>query len=158
MITAIGKAEGTATITVTARDSDGNSVSDAFDVTVPAAAQQQQAVELPGPVTGLTGTDGLQERTASRFPGSAPATGGAPDGYIVHLKPEDGEKGSGKTKRPKAKKTQVKFNKLQSGQTYQVWVRERRTRPARANGSTPPSPCRSRETARRVNNPPGGAG
>ena len=41
----------------------------------------------------------------------------------MHLRPEDGKQGSGKTKRPKAKKTQVKFNNLQSGQTYQVWVR-----------------------------------
>ena len=121
-ITVIGVAAGTVTITVTARDSDGNSVSDAFDVTVPAAEQQQQpAVELPGPVVGLELTASAENSVTVRW--SAPETGGAPDGYIVHLKPENGEKGSGKTKRPKSKKTQAKFNNLQPGQTYQVWAR-----------------------------------
>ena len=118
-ITVIGVAAGTVTITVTARDSDGNSVSDAFDVTVPAA--QQQAVELPGPVVGLELTASGENSVTVSW--QAPETGGAPDGYIVHLKPENGEKGSGKTKRPKAKKTQVKFNNLQPGQTYAVWAR-----------------------------------
>ena len=118
-ITVIGVAAGTVTITVTARDSDGNSVSDAFDVTVP--AEQQQGAALPGPVTSLTVTASADDSVTVSW--QAPATGGAPDGYIVHLRPEDGEKGSGKTKRPKAKKTQVKFNNLQSGQTYQVWAR-----------------------------------
>ena len=118
-VTVIGVDAGTATVTVTARDSDGNSVSDAFDVTVPAA--QQQAVELPGPVVSLEVTASAENRVTVSW--SAPETGGAPDGYIVHLKPENGERGSGKTKRPKAKKTQVKFNNLESGRTYQVWVR-----------------------------------
>ena len=105
---------------VTARDSDSNSVNDTFDVTVP-AAEQQQAVELPGPVISLElMASGADSVTVSW---SAPETGGAPDGYIAHLRQENGEKGSGKTKRPKAKKTQVKFNNLQSGETYQVWVR-----------------------------------
>ena len=75
---------------------------------------------LPGPVTGLevaaTG-DGV---TVSW---SAPETGGAPDGYIVHLKPEDGGEGSGRTKTPRAKKTQVSFDNLEAGRTYKVWVR-----------------------------------
>ncbi len=118
-ITVIGVAAGTATITVTARDSDGNSISDAFNVTVPAA--QQQGVELPGPVTGLTVTASAENSVTVSW--SAPETGGAPDGYIVHLRPEGGQQGSGTTKRPKAKKTQVKFNNLQPGQTYQVWAR-----------------------------------
>ncbi len=39
--------EGTATITVTAQDSDGNTVSDAFDVSVGADQQQQQQQEPP---------------------------------------------------------------------------------------------------------------
>ena len=120
-VTVIAKGEGTAIITVTAQDSDGNSVSDAFDVTVPAAQQQQQAAELPGPVVSLELTASGENSVTVTW--SAPETGGAPDGYIVHLKPENGEKGSGKTKRPKATKTQVKFNNLQSGQTYEVWVR-----------------------------------
>ncbi len=119
-ITVTGVDFGTATITVTARDSDGNSVSDEFDVTVP-AAQEQQAAELPGPVVGLELTASAENSVIVRW--SAPETGGAPKGYIVHLKPENGKKGSGKIKRPKAKKTQVKFNNLQSGQTYEVWVR-----------------------------------
>ncbi len=119
-VTVIAKGEGTATITVTAQDSDGNSVSDAFDVTV-LAAQQQQAVDLPGPVVSLELTASADNSVTVRW--SAPESGGAPDGYIVHLRPENGKQGSGKTKRPKAKKTQVKFNNLQPGQTYEVWAR-----------------------------------
>ncbi len=73
---------------------------------------------LPGPVTGLevaaTG-DGV---TVSW---RAPETGGAPDGYIVHLKLEDG--GKGRTKTPRAKKTRVSFENLEAGRTYRVWVR-----------------------------------
>ena len=213
-VTVTGKSEGTAIITVTAQDSDGNTVSDAFDVTVNApAAQQQRAVELPGPVVGLElaathdsvsvswsapesgdapdgyivnikrqgGGDGETRRPGagktsltfrdlnsgstyevwvraqneagkgervkasitlpSVLPGpvtglevvatgdgvtvswSAPETGGAPDGYIVHIRPEGGAEGSGRTKTPKAKKTKVSFENLESGQTYQVWVR-----------------------------------
>jgi hypothetical protein len=38
-ISVTGKGAGTATVTVTARDADGNSVSDAFEVTVPAPPQ-----------------------------------------------------------------------------------------------------------------------
>ena len=53
----------------------------------------------------------------------APETGGAPQGYIVHLRPEDGKQGSGTTKRPGADRTTVSFNNLKHGQTYQVWVR-----------------------------------
>ena len=47
----------------------------------------------------------------------------APTRYIVHLKPDGCEQGSGKTKRPKAKKTKVTYNKLEAGVTYNVWVR-----------------------------------
>jgi len=119
-VTVIGVAEGTATITVTAQDSDGNRVSDTFDVTVPAteAAQQQQAVELPGPVVNLQleATEG-----GVIVSWSAPESGDAPRGYIVHLKPEDG--GKGKTKTPRAKKTKVSFDNLEAGRTYTVWVR-----------------------------------
>ncbi|MCY4580583.1 MAG: cadherin-like beta sandwich domain-containing protein, partial [Chloroflexi bacterium] len=46
-ITVTGVSEGTATITVTARDADGNTVSDAFDVTVNAPAAQQQVNNAP---------------------------------------------------------------------------------------------------------------
>ena len=119
-VTVIGVAEGTATITVTARDSDGNSVSDSFDVTVP-AAQQQQAVELPGPVTGLTVTASAEDGVTVSW--SAPESGGAPAGYIVHIRPEGGKQGSGTTKRPDADTTTVSFNNLKAGRTYEVWVR-----------------------------------
>ncbi len=122
-LTVTGKSEGTATITVTAQDSDGNSVSDTFDVTVPAAQLelQQQTVELPGPVVSIEVTARTEDSVTVTW--SAPETGGAPNGYIVHLKPEDGEHGSGKTKRPKATKTKVTYNKLEPGRTYLIWVR-----------------------------------
>ena len=122
-LTLAGKDEGTATITVTAQDSDGNSASDAFDVTVPAAQLQQQrrAVELPGPVVGLTTTASAENGVTVSW--SAPETGGAPQGYIVHLRPEDGRQGSGTTKRPGADRTTVTFDNLKSGLTYEVWTR-----------------------------------
>ncbi len=122
-LTVTGKSEGTATITVTAQDSDGNSVSHTFDVTVPAAQfeLQQQTVELPGPVVSIEVTARTEDSVTVTW--SAPETGGAPNGYIVHLKPEDGEHGSGKTKRPKATKTKVTYNKLEPGRTYLIWVR-----------------------------------
>ena len=118
-ITVIAKGEGTATITVTAQDSDGNRVSDAFTVTVPAA--QQQVVELPGPVTGLTVAASTEDSVNVSW--STPETGGAPDGYIVHLRPEGGKHGSGTTKRPGADRTTVIFDNLESGRSYQIWVR-----------------------------------
>ena len=46
-LTLTGVAAGTETITVTAQDSDGNMVSDSFDVTVPAAQQQQTTNRTP---------------------------------------------------------------------------------------------------------------
>ena len=119
-ITVTGVAEGTATITVTARDSDGNSVSDAFEVTVPAADSPQELSTVPGPVIDLALTVNGDKVVVSW---TAPELGSAPKGYIVHLKPEGGETGSGKTKRPKAKKTKVTYNKLEAGVTYNVWVR-----------------------------------
>ena len=123
-ITVIAAAEGTVTITVTARDTAGNQVSDAFDVTVAAAAavaeQQQADPELPGPVTALELTATHNSVTVSWQP---PEVGEAPTRYIVHLRPEGGKTGSGKTKNPKAKKTQVVFKKLKPGVTYNVWVR-----------------------------------
>ena len=41
----------------------------------------------------------------------------------MHIRPEGGAEGSGRTKTPKAKKTRVNFESLEAGQTYQVWVR-----------------------------------
>ncbi len=75
---------------------------------------------LPGPVTGLEVAATEEGVTVSW---SAPETGGAPDGYIVHVRPEGGAEGSGRTKTPRAKKTQVSFENLEAGRTYKVWVR-----------------------------------
>ena len=119
-ITVTGVSAGTATITVTAQDSDGNQVSDAFEVIVPAADSLQEVSTVPGPVIDLTLTVKGDKVVVSW---TAPEIGSTPRGYIVHLKPEGGETGSGKTKRPKAKKTKVTYNKLEAGVTYNVWVR-----------------------------------
>ena len=57
-LTVAGVAEGTATITVTARDSDGNRVSDAFDVSVvkaPEPEQQEDAGPEPANVRVVPG-------------------------------------------------------------------------------------------------------
>jgi hypothetical protein len=52
-----------------------------------------------------------------------PDVGAAPKRYVVHLRPEGGKIGSGKTKNPKAKKTKVTFDNLKPGAAYHVWVR-----------------------------------
>ena len=78
------------------------------------------AGETPGPVTGLELTATDNSVTVSWQP---PAVGDEPERYIVHLRPEGGKTGSGKTKNPKAKKTQVTFDNLKPGTTYNVWVR-----------------------------------
>ena len=83
-------------------------------------AVEQEIILAPGAVGNLTLTAEGDKVVVSW---AAPTIGAAPSGYIVHLKPEGGETGSGKTKRPKAKKTRVTYNKLEAGQTYNVWVR-----------------------------------
>ena len=73
----------------------------------PAALAQggeQQAIEVPGPVTGLT-LSSTADSVTVRW--QAPERGGEPARYIVHLRPEGGETGSGRTKTPRAKKTSV---------------------------------------------------
>ena len=117
-ITVTGVDEGTATVTVTARDSDGNSVNDAFDVTVP-VVELQQVVELPGPVVSLAVTASAEDSVTVSW--SAPETGGAPQGYIVHIKRKGG--GYQDTRRPGTDRTQVSFGSLEPGRTYEVWVR-----------------------------------
>ena len=79
---------------------------------------QKRVVDIPGPVAGVLLSATADSVTVSWQP---PASGGAPNRYIVHLKPEDG--GRGKTKNPKAKKLSVTFRNLKSGKTYKVWVR-----------------------------------
>ena len=80
----------------------------------------EELVEAPGPVLNLAWS---AEPDRVTLTWEAPESGDAPKNYIVHLKPEGGKKGSGKIKRPKAKKTSVTFKKLEAGQTYNVWVR-----------------------------------
>ncbi len=74
--------------------------------------------EVPGPVTGLALS--ATEKTVT-VTWQAPESGGAPDGYIVQLKPVGG--GSGKTHRPKAGKLTTTFRNLEPGTAYKVWVR-----------------------------------
>ena len=102
---------GTQTVVITAEDNAGNTVSDSFDITV---------TNLPGTVVGLIVTATADTVTVTW---KAPVSGGEVRNYIVHVKPQGGEKGSGKTKRPKAKKTQVTFNKMKAETLYNVWVR-----------------------------------
>jgi hypothetical protein len=111
-LTLSGVGEGAATITVTARDSDGNRAGDAFDVSV------VEAIELPGPVLALqlsATTDRVEVQWAP------PESGDAPRRYVVHLHREGG--GEGETQRPGPNKTSVVFRGLDSGSTYRVWVR-----------------------------------
>ena len=121
-LTVTGVAEGTATVTVTAQDADGNQVSDAFDVTVTedTSSQFYDGEAAPGPVTDMQLTAEGVSLTVNWSP-PAPESGGEVRGYIVHLKPEGG--GKGRTKTPKAKKTKLSFDNLEAGQTYKVWVR-----------------------------------
>lgn len=103
---------------------------------------QEPPVHRPGPVTGLQvavkakkmrdgsghqvaelTADGLQILVNAKkvvVSWQAPDTGGAPDGYIVHLKRVGGK---GKTHRPPAGKLTTTFRNLQPGATYRVWVR-----------------------------------
>ncbi len=96
---------------------------DARSVSAQAVGQEvRPAVQVPGPVTGLTLSS---TATSVTVRWQAPASGDEPTRYIAHLRPEGGEGGSGRTKTPKAKKTSVTFNNLEPGATYKVWVRAR---------------------------------
>ena len=144
--------------TIAAVDADGvgGSYSERVDATIAEVQAQQQeyasgvedsagaaqtVVEKPGPVEGVQLSATADSVTVSWRP---PASGGAPDRYIVNLKPEGGGKGS--TKRPKAKKLSVTFRNLESGKTYKVWVRAQNEagKGERVHASiTLPSPGRS---------------
>ena len=102
-------------------DSDDGALPDEFDPPTDEHALEEPVVLIPGAVHNLTLT--ATGNGGVRVSWDAPTIGSAPTRYIVHLRPEGGKAGSGKTKRPKASKTQVKFNKLEPGTTYQVWVR-----------------------------------
>ena len=118
-LTVSGVSEGTATITVTAQDADGNTVSDAFQVEVVQIPEPEpEPVQLPGPVLGLELT-ATHDSVSVRW--SAPESGDAPDGYIVNIKRQGG--GDGETRRPGAGKTSLTFRDLNGGSTYEVWVR-----------------------------------
>ena len=98
------------------------SVAVSVEDTTPAQQQQQEPdpVELPGPVMNLQLAATGDSVTVTW---EAPATGGAPGNYIVHLRPEGGGPGSGTTKTPEADKTAVTFRDLEDGATYKVWAR-----------------------------------
>ena len=80
-------------------------------------------VGLPGPVVGLAITATEDTANSVTVSWSAPQTGGAPDGYIAHLRPEGGESGSGRTKKPNANKMLAIFGNIEATKTYEVWVR-----------------------------------
>ncbi len=105
--------ENVVTVVVTAE----SGVQRTYTLTITRA---EKLVEAPGPVLNLAWS---AEPDRVTLTWEAPESGDAPKNYIVHLKPEGGKKGSGKIKRPKAKKTSVTFKKLEAGQTYNVWVR-----------------------------------
>lgn len=77
--------------------------------------------KMPGPITNLD-VFATYERAMVQW--DAPATGGHPWTYIVHLKRKGSGTGSGKTKTPKATESpaMVTFEGLTSGE-YKVWVR-----------------------------------
>ncbi len=88
------------------------------DVAPRAQQQQQGRPEPPGPVVNPQLLGAADSLTVSW---QTPASGGAPDNYIVHLKPADG--GKGRVKRPQADRLSFTFKNLESGATYAVSVR-----------------------------------
>ncbi len=86
----------------------------------PEQQQQQTAepVETPGPVVNL---QLLGEGKKVIVSWEAPASGGAVDNYILHIKNLD--TGKGKDRKVAAGKTTTTFRNLKPGETYRVWVR-----------------------------------
>ena len=86
----------------------------------PEQQQQQTAepVEIPGPVVNLQ-LVGEGEKVIVSW--EAPASGGAVDNYIAHIKNLD--TGNGKDRKVAAGKTTTTFRNLKAGATYRVWVR-----------------------------------
>ncbi len=121
--------EGDETFTVTLTPPSGWTVASAGDaaatVTITDVAPPEgeapaepDPMEIPGPVVNLQLSTKGKKVIASW---EVPASGGAVDNYIAHLKPADG--GNGKTHRPQAGKTTTTFRNLEPGVTYKVWVR-----------------------------------
>lgn len=75
-------------------------------------------LQRPGPVIGLQ-LSAVANRVVVSW--QAPASGHAPDLYIVRLDAVGG--GEGKTKRPKAHRQTITFRNLTPGTAYNVWVR-----------------------------------
>ena len=108
---------------------DGRALSNTSSATVGGPEPQKQIAEYepqeqiveyePGPVVNLQLSVKGKKIIVSW---EAPASGGAVDNYIAHLKPADGTDGK-KTRRPNAGKTTTTFRKLEPGATYKVWVR-----------------------------------
>ena len=93
----------------------------AVSVTDDTPEQQQQTaepVEIPGPVVGLLLEAATESVTVSW---QAPASGGAPERYIAHIRNLD--TGKGKDRKVAAGKTTTTFRNLKAGATYRVWVR-----------------------------------
>ncbi len=84
----------------------------------PQSQQTAEAVETPGPVVNLQLTVKGKKVTVNW---DAPASGGAVDNYIVHIKNMDA--GKGKDRKVAAGKTTTTFRNLEPGATYRVWVR-----------------------------------
>lgn len=75
-------------------------------------------LEPPGPVVNLR-LSAIANRIVVSW--AAPASGDAPDQYIVRLEAVGG--GEGKTRRPKAHRQTFTFRNLTPGTAYNVWVR-----------------------------------
>ena len=109
---AISLAVGDNTVQVEVTAEDGTT-KQTYAVTV-------TVVEIPGPVIGLTLENTPDGLTVSWQP---PDTGGVVNNYIVYARPEKSGTGSGMTKTPKASKMSTTFPNVETGMTYNVWVR-----------------------------------
>ncbi len=84
----------------------------------PEQQQTAEPVEIPGPVVNLQ-LVGEGKKVIVSW--EAPASGGAVDNYIAHIKNLD--TGNGKDRKVAAGKTTTTFRNLKAGATYRVWVR-----------------------------------
>ncbi|WP_419909904.1 fibronectin type III domain-containing protein [Candidatus Poriferisodalis sp.] len=103
-------------VTVSHRAASSDAQYDAITIDSVTVAVADTTVELPGPVTGLTLAAKPRNVTVSW---QAPDTGGAPDGYIVHIKCGR----NGKHRTVDAPKTTTVFRNLKPGTTCNIWAR-----------------------------------